>query len=216
MGYIDIGMNHIDACKKAGCTFVKFQLWNADKLYRNTPLYKTAKKLELKTDMAEILFEYGRKIGVDVFFSIFDYSYVDFCENLGVKYYKIAARSVHDKELIKSVAITDKTTFISFSKQYPCNIEKTLKLFTDPIPLYTISKYPPEISDFVFKDFNKIISLGGGYSNHYPNIHTCKTIMDYKPSFIEVHVALDKICKNSPDIVCSINFKELEELVKYE
>jgi len=67
------------------------------------------------------------------------------------------------------------------------------------------------------KVLKKILALGGGYSNHYPHLHFCKMIAYPNPSCIEVHVSLGKICKDSPDSVCSISFKELKELMeKYE
>ena len=113
MGKIEIGKKLIDECNKNGCSAIKMQLWNADDLYKNTPIYETTKKLELDFDKAKILFEYAKKKNIDLFFSVFYPEAVDFCETLGVKYYKIAARSINDYKLLEYVADTDKPIFIN-------------------------------------------------------------------------------------------------------
>ena len=218
MGSITQGKQLIDICKKIGCSSVKFQLWRADDLYKKTSIYNIAKKLEISFDMGKQLFMHGKEKNIDVFFSVFYLNAIDFCEEIGVKYYKVAARSINEYDLLKKIASTKKPVFISLSKEHNHDIQKIRKIFENNATtyLYTISKYPPRLNDFSFNNFKEIIQNGGGYSNHFTNLYTSQIAMFLGASWIELHVMLEKGCEKSPDVVCSITTFQLKELITWQ
>lgn len=218
MGSIIQGKQLIDICKKIGCSCVKFQLWRADDLYKNTSIYDATKKLEISFDMGKQLFMHGKEKNIDVFFSVFYLDAIDFCEEIGVKYYKVAARSINDYDLLKKTASTKKPVFISLSKEYPHDLSKIKNIFkkNNVIFMYTVSKYPPQLNDFSFNNFKEIIQNGGGYSNHFINLYASQIAMFLGASWIELHIMLEKGCEKSPDVVCSITTSQLKELITWQ
>ena len=218
IGHIEIGKKLINECKNIGCSAVKLQLWKADDLYKDTSIYELTKKLELNFDMAKSLFEYAKKINVDLFFSVFYPEAVDFCERIGVKYYKIAARSINDYKLLKYVADTNKPIFVSFSNEYKYDINRLINIFkgNQIIQMYTVSKYPPKSNDFDFDFLNRIIFGNGGYSNHYRDLYTCQLAIFLGALWIEAHVMLKNECRTSPDNVCSLTVEQLKELIDWQ
>jgi len=223
MNSIDIGKDLLDTCKVLGCTMVKMQLWKADDLYKDTPIYEQTKKLELGYDLAKYFFDYAKSIGVDLFFSVFNQEAVDFCEKIGVKYYKIAARSTNDYDLVKKIARTNKKTFVSFSKKHNninFDIHIIERIFSEcstllnMIPLYSISEYPPKPEEFDILMLQDIIDdNNGGYSNHYLSIYPCIIASSLGASYIEIHV-MSKLFPESPDKVCSWDFEKLDKFIK--
>lgn len=210
MGKYSIGKQLIDICIDNNVKYVKLQLWNADDLYKDTPIYDIAKKLELKEGLATKLYDYAIDNETKLFFSVFNNEAVDFCKKLGVKYYKIAFRTNNDYDILKKVSEINKPTFISFKDNSIPN--KTQLLFGDNlIPFYTIPKYPPKEQDFLYSNLNRM----KGYSNHFKNLYIPKKAIDSGIEWLEVHIMKESLNKDSPDYVCSLNEKQLKKLCEY-
>lgn len=218
MRKFQIGKKLIDACKENGCSLIKMQLWKADDLYKGSPIYEQTKKLELNFDLAERFFKYAKDQGIDLFFSVFYPEAVDFCEEIGVKYYKIAAGSLQDYRLLEYVGSTDKPMFISFSNEHKYDEKRLAKIFkgNQVIQLYTVSKYPAKPEDFDCSFLEEIIFRNGGYSNHYTDLHACQLAICLGAFWIELHVMLEKECKKSPDCICSLTIDQLKELIEWQ
>jgi sialic acid synthase SpsE len=211
MNDFETGKKLIDFCKITGCSFAKFQLWKTDDLYKGTKLYEDAKKYELGFDLAKKFFDYGKKIGIDVFFSVFYPEAIIFCESIGVKYYKVSNAFSVNKSIVDGCLNTNKPVIISFSEQHPMNTE----LLNDKrvIPLYTIPLYPPKYSDFNLDFLKKIIEYDGGYSNHYTDLFFSLLSIYFGAKWIELHIKLDGICEKSPDVICSLTPKQLKKFM---
>lgn len=211
MGSFETGKKLIDLCKDVGCELVKFQLWRADDLYRGEEIYDTAKKLELGFDLAKKFFDYGKEVEIDVFFSVFYPEAITFCEKIGVKCYKISNAFSVNKEIVEGCLNTGKPVFISFSDYY--DVDEDLLKNPNVIPLYTIPKYPPDYKNFNLDFLKKMISKGGGYSNHYMDLFFPLLSIYFGSKWIELHVKLDKVCEASPDVVCSLTPKQLKKFM---
>ena len=119
-GSLDIAINTIKAAKRAGADAIKFQTYTPDtitidsknedfiiksnsiwdgKTFHN--LYKSA---YTPWEWHNKLFEIARKEGLICFSSPFDFSAVDFLEELGNPIYKIASFEITDIPLIEYVA----------------------------------------------------------------------------------------------------------------
>ena len=215
-GDFETGKELIDELKDLGVTHIKMQLWKADDLYKGTDIYETAKRLELSYELAEKFFNYSKSIGVELFFSVFYVDAVYFCERIGVKYYKIAARSINDTELIDKIFDTGKPVFVSFSQKYgdPINdYNRYSSKFVDMYPLYTISEYPAKLKDFRPGILKFMCEHRGGYSNHCLEYTTAFYNLVYGGDWLEVHVMLDNQ-DDSPDKVCSWTISKLKSFLE--
>lgn len=183
---------------------VKAQLFNAED-DKGKPHYDWVKAHELTLDQAKMLFDYGASIGQEVFFSVFAPIYVDWCERIGVKRYKIAA-GMRDQETWKAISRAYKPAFISYStrnnQNYPYGIANTTHLYCPPgYPQLNINK------DMMF-EFE-------GFSDHTIGLDAAKIALARGARIVEKHFALEHN-PAYPDDAWSMTPEELRELVKWE
>ncbi len=159
-GQIELAKEHILKSKETGADYVKFQMWRAEDLYsKDHPHWESIKKAELSFDIAKELKAYADKIGIEWFCSVFYPEAVDFLEELGVSYYKIASRTstLNDKfslETIKKVADAKKTTFVSMGEGGDQNRIKNLFKPENCNFTYCISNYPTNDEEI---NWNKLL-----------------------------------------------------------
>ncbi len=95
------------------------------------------------------LAEYCKKAGIEFMASVFDVERVGWCEEIGMKRYKIASRSVGHKPLIEAVAATGKDVIVSLgmweAKDFPSVSTKARVDY-----LYCVAKYPTNPGDLDF------------------------------------------------------------------
>ena len=95
--------------KIGGADYVKVQLYDSQTLFNdNERKYLEISKKELKE-----ISDYGKNIGINICASVFDLERVDWCEELNFQTYKIASRSVDDKELCEKIISLKKKVIIS-------------------------------------------------------------------------------------------------------
>ncbi len=218
----EIGQNHngdmllakklIELAKQSGADVAKFQLFCAKTLFKkeNNPWYEYNLKTELNKSSVEMLIEYSNKVGIEFMASVFDEERISWLEELGVKRYKIASRSIEDKQLIDAVLKTGKPTIISLG--YWCKDE--LPDFKGNIQgyLYCVSKYPTPIEDINFSKISFDDYLG--FSDHTIGIAASCVAVSRGAKVIEKHFTLDKNLYG-PDHKGSALPEELIELRKF-
>ena len=101
----------IKRSKEVGCWASKFQLFNESNI-TNPEIRDYCMERMLDLDKAKMLFEYGKEIGQEVFFTPM-YDCIDFLEELGVNYYKIRCKDNKNFPLVKKCLNTKKKVFIS-------------------------------------------------------------------------------------------------------
>jgi sialic acid synthase SpsE len=220
-GSVENGKRHIEAAKKSGASFVKFQMWRARDLYDTThPNWNEILKSELTLDAAKELKIYANKIGIKWFCSVFYPEAVDFLESINVPFYKIASRTarLRDKfswETIERVSQTKKVTFISSGEG--ADKEKISKLFQKKACKFTycISKYPTNDNDIEWKeivnyDFFSDHTLGVTIPLIYAVLRKSKTDSDL---FIEKHTKFEN--SQGPDSPFAVTYKEISELASH-
>lgn len=111
-----------------------------------------------------------------------------------------------ESDILKQILETGKDVIISSQKN-----PKNSKYFTNPKIkwLYCVPKYPCEISDLDFSDFNSF----DGYSNHLPDLIAPIIAATMGVEIIEVHVTESK-SMDFIDNPVSFDFNELKMLVK--
>ena len=208
---LDEAFMFIDKCRELEIPFCKFQLFNEDNIKDADPTIQDfLRSIMLSKDDAKDLFEYGKKIGQEVFFTLM-YDCIDILEDMGINYYKIRFKDRYNSEIIDKVLATNKPMFISNSF---CKVSfKPLNYY----PLYCIPEYPAkhgyELEDIDFTYFY-------GISDHSPDLFLLRKILkllrnskDTTFLYFEKHLHLDTY----PDCLekeWSVSFSELEEVLK--
>ncbi|MDH3324150.1 MAG: N-acetylneuraminate synthase family protein [Candidatus Peregrinibacteria bacterium] len=197
----------IDESKRLGLWATKFQIYN-DELIKDHPDREFLKSIMIDKEIAMILFEHGREIGQEVFFTPMFEEAVNWCEQIGVNYYKIRYMDRNNKDLINFIKKTGKTYFISMNcednPKFGFGFEQRKVLFCQPY-------YPSPISEYIW---NSSI-IYDGMSDHTKGTLLLKLALDTENlhcfKYWEKHVCLTKDCLESK---WSVTFKELEVVLK--
>ena len=194
-------------CKIGGADYVKIQLYNSQKLFNNND----REYLEFnKKEFVETV-NYARQIGIKIFASIFDEEKIQWCEEHNIELYKIASRTVEDKELCKKIIKTGKTTLVSLgmydlkNKPLPFK-EKNVTYF------YCISKYPTPLKEIDMPNFDD--SPFKGFSDHTIGISACLYAVSRGAEYIEKHFSNNKSLnvETQQAHICSMNLEDLTNL----
>ena len=209
----------IHESKNAGADAVKFQMWRATDLYKNThPNWSFIKKSEITFEKAKKLKQIASKNKIEFFCSAFYPEAIQFLEKLKVKRYKIASRTCLQKdpfspETLHAKSTTRKPVIISMGmggnrKNIEKIFSKNKKTFC-----YCISEYPTKIQKINWKNAIKY----DGFSDHTLGITApvifamLKKQQNSKNIIIEKHVKLSN--SKGPDASSSITTEELSQLV---
>ncbi len=218
----EIGQNHngdmniakklILSAKEKGADIAKFQLYDVDRIF--TPdfeWYKEGKDAQLNKEQVFHLADECNKVGIEFMASVFDLERVGWTEEIGMSRYKIASRSIYDRELIDAIASTGKDMIVALGMWeedgFPV-IETSGKVDF----LYCVAKYPtmPEDLNFLKIDFNKY----SGFSDHTIGVESSIVAMSRGAKIIEKHFTLDKTM-HGPDHSGSMEPNELGQLAGY-
>lgn len=220
----EIGQNHngdiklakelIYAAKENGADVAKFQIFNAKRLFskQNNPWYQDNIKAELKIKDIVELNNICKKVNIEFMASVFDSKFLKLTEEIEMKRYKIASRSIHDKKLVKKILSLQKPTIISLGfwnkKKLPFNRNENQISY-----LYCVSKYPTRAKDLSLS--KKLFRDLDGFSDHTIGIKSTIKAMRLGAKIIEKHFTLDKRLKG-PDHKLSITPNELKILTNYK
>lgn len=211
-GDVDLAKKLIHVAKKKGADIAKFQLYDVDKIFSpDFEWYKETKEAQLTKEDVFVLAEECERVGIEFSASVFDHERFNWTEELGMKRYKIASRSIYDAELINSIASTGKDMMLSLGmykeKGFP-QVRTAGKVDF----LYCVSKYPtmPEDIDFLNVDFNRY----SGFSDHTLGIEAAIVAIARGAKIIEKHFTLEK-SMYGPDHSGSMNPDELAEIIHY-
>lgn len=235
-GSIEIAIETIRAAKRAGADAIKFQTYTADTITLNSKkedfkinqgtlwdgkfLYDLYQEAYTPWEWHEELFRTAKEEGLICFSSPFDFTAVDFLENLNVPAYKIASFEITDIPLIDYVARKGKPVIISTGiatyEDIQLAVETCKKAGNDQIALLKCtSSYPAPIEEAnmvmvrkLAEEFNVI----SGLSDHtmgaiVPIVSVC-----FGAKIIEKHFILDRSV-GGPDSTFSMNEKEFTEMV---
>src|SRR3990167_7722077 len=138
----------IDKSLWSGADLCKFQLYSVDTLFPSKRIevneknyYDIVKSCELTFDQAKELFQYGQKVGIEVFFSVFDVERVKWCEDIGVKRYKVAFGQRKNNKLLSAIRSTGKPIIVSDNHPHYLDESKYL---------YCVPHYPTLIKEINF------------------------------------------------------------------
>lgn len=219
----EIGQNHngdmslarelIHAAKEGGADVAKFQLYQAETLFprEGNEWFEYNCKTELGRDQVLELAAECDRIGIEFMASVFDIERISWLEEVGVKRYKIASRSIHESGLIEALCRTDKPLLASLGMwgeaEFPRIDTRGGVGF-----LYCVSKYPTPLEDLHLATIDFI--RYAGFSDHTIGIHAAQIAMARGAGILEKHFTLDRQMYG-PDHAGSMMPDDLAELAAF-
>jgi sialic acid synthase SpsE len=194
--------------KIGGADIVKLQLYDSKKLWGDN----RRKYLDVTKDELAEINEFCKFQGIELSASIFDLERVDWCTELNFKTYKIASRSVEDKELCEKILSLGKRTIVSLGMYdyqkngIPFDENENISY------LYCVAKYPTPLYEIKMPDFNK--SFFTGYSDHTIGISACLYAVSRGATILEKHFSNSKAMnvETSPGHSGSMNLNDLMQI----
>lgn len=198
----------IDKSKEIDAFLCKFQIYN-NKTIKDSKNQEFLKAIMINKEIAKTLFEYGKKIGQEIFFSTMIPESIDWCEEIGVGYYKIRFYDRNNLILYRKVKKTKVPIFVS------CNdpndtIYSNIAQYQKRVKfLYCVPDYPAELGkyrpDMLWKNFS-------GISDHTRDLKLFRMLKDSDQlDYFEMHMKLkDTIPLES---IWSKTFEEVKEVL---
>ncbi|NJD03365.1 MAG: pseudaminic acid synthase [Ruminiclostridium sp.] len=235
-GSMDRAMEIIHAAKESGADCIKVQTYTADTLtincnneyfqikegtWKGENLYNLYQKAYTPWEWQGRLKEEAEKIGLDFLSTPFDKTAVDFLEELGVDFYKIASFELVDIPLIKYTASKGKPIILSTGMGSIGEIDEAVKaaksLGNESICLLRCSSaYPAIPSDMNLKIINHLEDTFGfpaGLSDHSMGSLAAVAAVAIGAKIIEKHFCMSREIEN-PDSSFSMEPDEFKKMVE--
>lgn len=225
----------IHAAKESGADCIKIQTYTADTITMNCNnqyfqinggtwngdnLYSLYQKAYTPWEWQPELKAEADKIGIDFFSTPFDKTAVDFLEDIGVEFYKIASFEVVDIPLIEYVASKGKPIIMSTGMATLGEIEDAVNAIrgqnNNQLALLRCASAYPAITDEMnlqtMVNMKDTFGVPVGLSDHSMGSLGAVTAVAMGASIIEKHFCLSREDKN-PDSSFSMEPKEFESMV---
>lgn len=235
-GSLERAKEIIHAAKEAGADCIKIQTYMPDTItidcdneyfhihngtWEGENLYQLYGKAFTPWEWQEELKVEAERVGIDFFSTPFDCTAVDFLEELGVEFYKIASFELVDIPLIEYVASKGKPIIMSTGMSTLAEIDDAVtairKQGNDQIALLRCASAYPAITDemnlMTMKNMGEVFGVPVGLSDHSMGSVGAVTAVALGAKIIEKHFCLDRSIEN-PDSSFSMNPEEFAQMVK--
>ncbi len=235
-GSIERAKEIIRAAKEAGADCIKIQTYTPDTLtidchneyfevkngtWEGENLYSLYGKAFTPWEWQKELKQEADRVGIDFFSTPFDKTSVDFLEEIGVEFYKIASFEMIDLPLIEYVASKGKPIIMSTGMATLEEIKEaveTVKMAgNDQLVLLKCSSAYPAISDDMhlktIVDMKNTFQIPIGLSDHSMGSLGATVAVALGGNVIEKHFCLSREIEN-PDASFSMTPEEFSQMVK--
>ena len=235
-GNIENAKKIIHAAKEAGADCVKIQTYTADTItidcdkpyfhigegtWNGENLYRLYQKAYTPWEWQPELKKEAESVGLDFFSTPFDKSSVDFLEEMGIGFYKIASFEIVDIPLIKYVASKGKPIIMSTGMSTLSEIEDAVNAVrsqgNNQLALLRCASAYPAITDemnlMTMKNMAEVFGVPTGLSDHSMGSVGAVTAVAMGAKIIEKHFCLDRAIEN-PDSSFSMNPEEFAQMVR--
>lgn len=223
------------AAKEVGADCVKLQTYTADTItmncrnkyfyiengtWKGENLYDLYKKAYTPWEWQWELKELADKISIDIFSTPFDKTAVDFLEELGMEFYKIASFELVDIPLIEYVASKNKPIIMSAGmgslEEIADAVDAVRKYHNEIVLLKCSSAYPAITDDMnlmTMIDMKERFKVPVGLSDHSMGALGAVAAVAMGASVIEKHFCLSRNIDN-PDVSFSMEPDEFKDMVQ--
>lgn len=227
----------IAAVKDAGADAIKLQTYTADTitidcdsdvfqtdkggLWEGNTLYHLYQKAYTPWEWQPSLNQYAQSLGLDCFSSPFDFTAVDFMQEMQMPAFKIASYEINDIPLIRKVARTGKPIIISTGIARLADIELALQICKEEknenvILLKCTSAYPCPYEDMnlrVIPNMKETFQCLVGISDHTLGSEVTLGAVALGAKVVEKHVTLRR-ADGGADAAFSMEVEEFSDMVK--
>lgn len=242
----EAGVNHNGSLERAkllikiaaesGADVVKFQTFSASKIAsESTPLADYQQKnnriknqlqllssLEIPYDWYKELIDYSNELNIEFASTAFEIEGVDFLDDLGQSFFKIASGELTNKPLIEHIAKKGKKIILSTGMANNDEIGAALNLCynhgvskNDITLLHCNTQYPSPYEDLnlnAIGEMKSIFDIEIGYSDHSLGIEVPIACVSLGAKVIEKHFTINRN-DIGPDHAASIEPDELKKMV---
>lgn len=234
-GSIENAKEIIHAAKESGADCIKIQTYTPDTITMNCHnqyfqieggtwegenLYSLYGKAYTPWEWQAELFETATKVGLDFFSTPFDHTAVDFLEEIGMQFYKIASFELVDIPLIQYVASKGKPIIMSTGMGSLGEIEEAVNVIKEkncPLALLKCSSAYPAIPDSMnlktIPNMKEVFQVPVGLSDHSMGGVAAVTAVALGANIIEKHFCLSREIEN-PDSSFSMEPEEFKNMVR--
>lgn len=235
-GSIERAKEIIRAAKDAGADCVKIQTYTPDTMtidcdnpyfniekgtWEGENLYSLYGKAFTPWEWHKELFDEAKKIGIDMFSTPFDYTAVDFLEECGATFYKIASFEMIDLPLLRYVASKGKPMIVSTGMGTLEEISEAVETIygegNEQLALLKCqSAYPAKPEEMrlaTIVDLKNKFEIPIGLSDHSMGSLGATTAVALGADIIEKHFCISRDIEN-PDASFSMNKEEFAAMVK--
>lgn len=235
-GDINRAIEIIHAAKESGADCIKIQTYTPDTMtidskkdyfkiksgtWEGENLYNLYQKAYTPWEWQKQLKEEAEKVGLDFLSTPFDFTAVDFLEDLGVDFYKIASFELVDIPLIKCVASKGKPIIMSTGMGTLGEIEEAVKAVRQAgnknLCLLKCSSAYPAVSDdmnlVTIKHLEKTFGVPAGLSDHSLGSVGAIAAVAMGAKIIEKHFCISREIEN-PDASFSMEPSEFKKMVE--
>lgn len=234
-GSLELAKEIIHAAKESGADCIKLQTYTPDTLtidcdnkyfhisdgtWNGENLYHLYGKAYTPWEWHPLLKEEAEKAGLDFLSTPFDNSSVDFLEELGIEFYKIASFELVDTPLVTYIASKKKPIIMSTGMAELAEIDEVVRAIRDQgnqelALLRCASAYPAITDEMNLKTMQNMEETFGvpvGLSDHSMGSVGAVTAVALGAKIIEKHFCLDRSIEN-PDASFSMNPAEFKQMV---
>ncbi len=235
-GSLERALELIHVAKDAGADCVKIQTYTADTMtidchneyfqiekgtWEGENLYGLYQKAYTPWAWQEQLRDEAAKVGIDFLSTPFDPRSVDFLEDLGVHFYKIASFELVDIPLLEYVAVKNKPIIMSTGMGTLEEIQEAVDAIYSTgnrqLALMKCSSAypakPEEMNLRTMQDLKERFGVPVGLSDHSMGAFSAATAVAMGANLIEKHFCISRAVKN-PDSSFSMEPQEFREMVE--
>ena len=235
-GSLERALELIHVAEDAGADWVKIQTYTADTMtidchneyfqiekgtWEGENLYGLYQKAYTPWEWQEQLRDEAAKVGIDFLSTPFDPRSVDFLEDLGVHFYKIASFELVDIPLLEYVAAKNKPIIMSTGMGTLEEIQEAVDAIYSTgnrqLALMKCSSAypakPEEMNLRTMQDLKERFGVPVGLSDHSMGAFSAATAVAMGANLIEKHFCISRAVKN-PDSSFSMEPQEFREMVE--
>ncbi|WP_428260212.1 N-acetylneuraminate synthase [Gallibacter sp. Marseille-QA0791] len=235
-GDFNLAKKMIDAAKKAGADYIKFQTFRTSQLVSKNAAKadyqkKNGKSEESQFEMLEklaltngdfiALKEYCQDVGIGFISTPFDLASIDFLEKLNMDFWKIPSGEVTNLPYLERIGGTGRKIIMSTGMCNIFEIKDALKVLEksgagEIVLLHCNTEYPTPFEDVNLNAMRYIESVTNkkvGYSDHTIGLEVPIAAVALGAVVIEKHFTLDRNMEG-PDHKASIEMSELASMIR--